>query len=587
MGNQIPFNHESEMPSIPVSLGDMAWNKTGTWRTQKPFYEDKTSPCNAACPAGNDIVSFILKMVQGDFEGAWDIIREENPFPGICGRVCFHPCEQKCNRGSFDEPVAIHALERFVADFASHLPSQKVHLLKKEKNSRKKREKIAIIGAGPSGMSCAYHLARLHYDVTVFESLPFAGGVLRTGIPSYRLPREVLDRELSAIEALGVKVKTGLPIGVERSMEDLKGYGAIFIATGANKSRQLHLPGERSRNVSRGLEFLKAINLGEEVEIGRRVAIIGGGNTAIDVARSLIRLGKAPLILYRRSREEMPAFEEEVAEALEEGIEFRFLVNPIRIRDEKGIKRLECLRMKLAEKDETGRRRPVPVADSQFFLEAEQVIFAAGEEVDVSFLHRGIKKREGIVLTHTGGRTSADGIFAGGDFASRERTVAHAIGSGKRAAIAMDCYLKKEDPERVIQSLLVGYGPSISIFPYFHPGERSRSSHVVTFDDLNLDYFEKAKRVEEAKYLLPERTKGFFEVTSSLTERTASEEAGRCFNCGTCNECETCYTFCPDASILKRIKSLSHQVDYDFCKGCGICFVECPRKAISLKEEEK
>jgi 2-oxoacid:acceptor oxidoreductase delta subunit (pyruvate/2-ketoisovalerate family) len=587
MGNQIPFNHESEMPSIPVSLGDMAWNKTGTWRTQKPFYEDKTSPCNAACPAGNDIVSFILKMVQGDFEGAWDIIREENPFPGICGRVCFHPCEQKCNRGSFDEPVAIHALERFVADFASHLPSQKVHLLKKERNSRKKREKIAIIGAGPSGMSCAYHLARLHYDVTVFESLPFAGGVLRTGIPSYRLPREVLDRELSAIEALGVKVKTGLPIGVERSMEDLKGYGAIFIATGANKSRQLHLPGERSRNVSRGLEFLKAINLGEEVEIGRRVAIIGGGNTAIDVARSLIRLGKAPLILYRRSREEMPAFEEEVAEALEEGIEFRFLVNPIRIRDEKGIKRLECLRMKLAEKDETGRRRPVPVADSQFFLETEQVIFAAGEEVDVSFLHRGIKKREGIVLTHTGGRTSADGIFAGGDFASRERTVAHAIGSGKRAAIAMDCYLKKEDPERVIQSLLVGYGPSISIFPYFHPGERSRSSHVVTFDDLNLDYFEKAKRVEEAKYLLPERTKGFFEVTSSLTERTASEEAGRCFNCGTCNECETCYTFCPDASILKGIKSLSHQVDYDFCKGCGICFVECPRKAISLKEEEK
>ncbi len=587
MGNQIPFNHESEMPSIPVSLGDMAWNKTGTWRTQKPFYEDKTSPCNAACPAGNDIVSFILKMVQGDFEGAWDIIREENPFPGICGRVCFHPCEQKCNRGSFDEPVAIHALERFVADFASHLPSQKVHLLKKEKNSRRKREKIAIIGAGPAGMSCAYHLARLHYDVTVFESLPFAGGVLRTGIPSYRLPREILNRELSAIEALGVKVKTGLPIGVERGMEDLKGYGAIFIATGANKSRQLHLPGERSRNVSRGLEFLKAINLGEEVEIGRRVAIIGGGNTAIDVARALIRLGKAPLILYRRSREEMPAFEEEVAEALEEGVEFRFLVNPIRIRDDKGIKRLECLRMKLAEKDETGRRRPVPVADSQFFLEAEQVIFAAGEEVDVSFLHRGIKKKEGIVLTHTGGRTSVDGIFAGGDFASRERTVAHAIGSGKRAAIALDCYLKKEDPERVIQSLLVGYGPSMSIFPYFHPGERSRSSHVVTFDDLNLDYFEKAKRVEEAKYLLPERTKGFFEVTSSLTERTASEEADRCFNCGTCNECETCYTFCPDASILKGIKSLSHQVDYDFCKGCGICFVECPRKAISLKEEEK
>ena len=587
MGNQIPFHRESEMPYIPVSQGDMTWNRTGTWRTQRPFYEDKTPPCNAACPAGNDIVSFILKMAQGDFIGAWDLIREENPFPGVCGRACFHPCEQKCNRGSFDDPIAIHALERFAADFASHLPSQKANLLKSARGSKKKGEKVAIIGAGPAGMSCAYHLARLHYDVTVFESLPFAGGVLRTGIPSYRLPREVLDRELLAIEAMGVKLKTGMPIGPELKMEDLKDYGAIFIATGAHKSRQLHIPGERSRNVSSGLELLKAINLGQEVESGQRVAVIGGGNTAIDAARALIRLGKDPVILYRRSREEMPAFEEEVVEAIEEGVELRFLVNPIRVWDEKGIKRLECHRMKLAEKDETGRRRAVPVPDSKFFLEAEQVIIAAGEEVDLSFLSRGIKKKEGIVLTQADGRTSVNGVFAGGDFASRERTVAHAIGAGKRSAIAIDCYLRKEDPEKVLQSLLVGDGPSVSIFPRFHPGERLRASHVVTFEELNLDYFEKAKRVEEGKYLLPERTKGFFEVTSSLTERTALEEAGRCFNCGTCNECETCYTFCPDASILKGAKALSHLVDYDFCKGCGICFVECPRKAISLKEEEK
>jgi 2-oxoacid:acceptor oxidoreductase delta subunit (pyruvate/2-ketoisovalerate family) len=587
MGNQIAFHRESEMPYIPVSQGDMTWNRTGTWRTQRPFYEDKTPPCNAACPAGNDIVSFILKMAQGDFAGAWDLIREENPFPGVCGRVCFHPCEQKCNRSSFDDPIAIHALERFAADFASHLPSQKANLLRRTRGSKKKGEKVAIIGAGPAGMSCAYHLARLHYDVAVFESLPFAGGVLRTGIPSYRLPREVLDRELLAIEAMGVKLKTGMPMGPELKMEDLKGYGAIFIATGTHKSRQLHVPGERSRNVSSGLELLKAINLGREVESGQRVAVIGGGNTAIDVARALIRLGKDPVILYRRSREEMPAFEEEVVEAIEEGVELRFLVNPIRVWDKKEIKKLECCRMKLAEKDETGRRRAVPVPDSKFFLEADQVIIAAGEEVDLSFLPRGMKKKEGMVLTQTDGGTSVNGIFAGGDFASRERTVAHAIGAGKRSAIAIDCYLRKEDPEKVLQSLLVGDGPSVSIFPRFHPGERIRASHVVTFEELNLDYFEKAKRVEEGKYLLPERTKGFFEVTSSLNERTALEEAGRCFNCGTCNECETCYTFCPDASILKGVKALSHQVDYDYCKGCGICFVECPRKAISLKEEEK
>jgi NADPH-dependent glutamate synthase beta subunit-like oxidoreductase/Pyruvate/2-oxoacid:ferredoxin oxidoreductase delta subunit len=587
MAKLIQFNREPEMSYIPVSQGDMTWNKTGTWRTQRPFYEDKTSPCNAACPAGNDIVSFILKVAQGDFEGAWDLILEENPFPGICGRVCFHPCERKCNRGSFDEPIAIHALERFVADFASHLHTQRIPLPKKGKDSKKTREKIAVIGAGPAGMSCAYHLARLHYDVTVFEALPFAGGVLRTGIPSYRLPREVLNREVAAIQAIGVKVKTGVPIGQEMEIDDLKGYAATFIATGAHQSRRLRIPGEKGRKVSSGLEFLQTINLGKEVVTGQRIAIIGGGNTAVDVARSLIRVGKDATILYRRSREEMPAFEEEVIEALEEGVAFKFLVNPIRIREEKGIKRIECLRMKLAERDESGRRRPVPVPDSQFFLEAEQVIVAAGEEIDASFLPRGIRKKEGIVLTHTGGRTSANGIFAGGDLTSRERTVAHAIGAGKRSAIAMDCYLKDENPEKALQSLLVGDGPSLSIFPYFHPGERTRNPHLVSFEELNLDYFEKARRVEEMKYLLPERTKGFFEVTSPLTERTALEEAGRCFNCGTCNECETCYTFCPEASILKGMKTLSHEVDYDFCKGCGICFVECPRRAISLKEEER
>jgi len=587
MGNQIIIDHESQMPYIPVSQGDMEWNKTGTWRTQRPFYEDKTPPCNATCPAGNDIVSFILRIVNGDFEGAWGLIREENPFPGICGRVCFHPCEVKCNRGRLDEPIAIHALERFVADFAFHLQGQKVSGKKKERVSKKNKEKVAVIGAGPAGMTCAYHLARLHYDVTVFESLPFAGGVLRTGIPSYRLPKEVLDWEIFAIESLGVKVRTGVRAGPAMRIEDLSGYGAIFVASGANVSRHLKVPGEKSRHVLDGLAFLKAINLGEEINIGPRVIVIGGGNTAIDVARSLIRLGNHPTILYRRTREEMPAFEKEVVEAVEEGVELKFLVSPIHIQDKKGLKRVECQRMKLAEIDETGRRRPVPVRDSAFFLEAESVIVAAGEEADLSFFPRGIKKRDGIVLTQGGGTTTFEGIFAGGDVASRERTVAHAIGSGKRSAVAIDCYIRGEDSEKALQSLLVGNGPSVSLFPLFHPGRPSRNPHVVTFEELNMDYFERMRREKETQYPLPERIKGFFEVTSPLNERTASEEAGRCFNCGTCNECENCYTFCPDASILKGAKSLSHQVDYDFCKGCGICFVECPRRAISLKEESR
>lgn len=587
MGNPIVFDRESEMPDLPLSQGDMEWNKTGTWRTQRPFYENKTSPCNAACPAGNDVVSFILKAGEGDFEGAWNLLREENPFPGVCGRVCFHPCETKCNRGSFDESIAIHALERFVSDFAAQLPGRKIEGPKPLRLPKKTKGKVAIIGAGPAGMTCAYHLVRLSYDVTVFESLPFTGGLLRTGIPSYRLPREVLDREIAAIEALGVKIKTGVPVGPAMRMEDLKDFGAIFVAAGAHRSRRLQIPGERWRQVLTGLHFLQTIHLGEEVEVGQRVAVIGGGNTAIDVARCLIRMGKRPIVLYRRTREEMPAFEEEVLEALEEGVEFQFLVNPIRIREGKNQKELECLRMRLAERDETGRRKTIPVAGPSFFIEVDSVIVAAGEEPDLTFLPRGIKKREGLVLTEAGGATSIPHLFAGGDFTSRERTVAHAIGSGKRSAIAIDGYFRGEDPERILQSLIVGDGPSISVFPFFHKEGPSRNPHVVPFEELNPDYFKKAKRQNETKHPLAERVKGFFEIRSALSEKAALEEAGRCFHCGTCDECGNCYTFCPDASVRIGGKSIGHEVDYDFCKGCGICFVECPRRAISLREEAR
>jgi len=569
------------MPDICISRGHMDWNKTGAWRTQRPFYEDKTPSCNAACPAGNDIVGFIQKITQDDFEGAWHLIKEENSFPGICGRVCFHPCETKCNRGSYDEPIAIHALERFAADFASQLPK------KIEKISPRGKGKIAIIGSGPAGMSCAYHLAKLHYNVTVFESFTLVGGVLRTGIPSYRLPRDVLDREISSIEALGVEIRTGVSVGEEIKIEELKDHQAIFIATGAHRGRGLSIPGEKGRSIFSGLDLLKRINLDGKVKIGEKVAIVGGGNTAVDVARSVIRLGKKATILYRRSKEEMPAFEEEIVEALEEGVKIRYLVNPIRIQQKESLKRLECLRMQLGEKDESGRRRPVPVPNSNFFMEADTVIVAAGEEIETSFLPKGIGKREGVVLTQIDGRTDVEGIFAGGDLASNQRTVAHAIGSGKKAAMAIDCYLKGNDSEEAIRQILIGDGPSISIFRYLHPGERPRNPHVVTFEELNMDYFESTKRQRESKRLPKGRIKEFTEVASGLAENAALSEAERCFSCGTCNECENCYIFCPDASILKKGEEISHQVDYDFCKGCGICFVECPRRAISLEEEAR
>jgi len=578
MTKQIAFKSASEMPEIAVSVGSMDWNKTGAWRTQRPFYEDKTPPCNAACPAGNDIVSFIQKIAQEDYEGAWHLIKEENPFPAICGRVCFHPCESKCNRRFFDEPIAIHALERFVADFAAS-QNKKV-----ERMTEKGREKIAIIGSGPAGMSCAFHLAKLHYQVTVFESFSLAGGVLRFGIPSYRLSKDVLDRELWDIEALGVEIRTGISLSNPLRIGDLGDYQAIFIATGAHQSKGLSIPGEKGRGVYRGLDFLKKINLKERVKLGEKIAVIGGGNTAVDVARSVVRLGKKATILYRRSKEEMPAFEEEITEALEEGVKISYLVNPIRIHQKDGLKRLECLRMELGEKDESGRRRPVPIPNSNFSLEVENVIIAAGEEIEISHLPKGLERREGIVLTQRDGSTGIKGVFAGGDLTSNQRTVAHAIGSGKKAAIAIDCYLRGRDSEDAIRQLLVGEGPFLSILRYIHPDERPMNSHIVAFEELNMDYFEPAKREKEPKRRVKERGKEFKEVTFTLGEDAALEEAKRCFNCGTCNECENCYVFCPDGSILKG-EALVHQVDYDFCKGCGICFTECPRGAISLREE--
>ncbi|MGB7574619.1 MAG: NAD(P)-binding protein [Thermodesulfobacteriota bacterium] len=581
MSDPIHFKGASEMPMISVSFGHMDWNKTGAWRAQRPFYEDKTPPCSAACPVGNDIVAFIQRMTEGDFEGAWNLIKEENPFPGICGRVCFHPCESKCNRGDYDEAIAIHALERFVSDFASSL-NKKI-----QKTPGVRKGKIAVIGSGPAGMSCAYHLARLDYDVTVFESSSLPGGMLREGIPSYRLPKDVLDREISDIQALGAEIRTGIPFGENLKLDGLKDYQAIFIATGAHRSRGLHIPGEKGKSVFSGLDLLKKINLSKKVKLGDKIAVIGGGNTAIDVARSVIRMGKKATILYRRSKEEMPAFEDEMVDAIEEGVKIRYLVNPIHIQQKDSIKRLECQRMELGEKDESSRRRPVPISNSNFFIEADNVIIAAGEEIEVSFLPKGMEKREGIVLTQRDGSTGIKGIFAGGDLTSNQRTVAHAIGSGKKAALAIDCYLKGKDSDEALRQILIGEGPSISIFRHLHPEERRMNPHVVTFEELNTDYFEPSKRRRESKGVVKKRTKGFGEVTSGFTDGSALEEAERCFSCGTCNGCENCYVFCPDASIMKTEEVFSRQVDYDFCKGCGICFSECPRGAISLKEEAR
>jgi NADPH-dependent glutamate synthase beta subunit-like oxidoreductase len=581
MAGKIIFRGESDLPVSPVSSGDMCWNRTGTWRYIRPKYEDKTPPCNAGCPAGVDIPVFIGMVGEGKYEEAWNVIREENPFPGVCGRVCFHPCESLCNRVHYDEAVAINALERFVADramdFEPRLPI-----------SGKKEESIAVVGSGPSGLSCAYHVARMGYQVTVFEALPKPGGILRMGIPPYRLPKDILDKEIADIQAYGVEIKTNARLGGDFSFEDLKEYEAVFLATGAPISRTLNLPGEDLEGVVSGLDLLRDINRGKKIPIGGRIAVIGGGNTAVDVARAVLRLGGNPIILYRRSRDEMPAFDEEVSGTLEEGIEIRYLTAPTKIIGRKGrVSKVECTEMKLGKEDETGRRRPVPVPDSHFTIPADAVIAAIGEESDLTFLPEDIRVEDKMVATDGADRTSREGVFAGGDMANLHRTVAHAIGFGKRAAISIDCSIRKRDVNSLFQAIRVGEDGILSMAKYLSEVARRRAPHVVAFEELNVAYFEHGERNEGAKRAASERVSDFREINTGLREQEALEEADRCFSCGLCNECENCYVFCPDLSVIIDTGGLKYRINYDYCKGCGICVAECPRSALSVEKEAK
>jgi NADPH-dependent glutamate synthase beta subunit-like oxidoreductase len=583
MTKQIALMRESEMPYQPISLASMEWNKTGSWRYLRPRFENKIPPCNEGCPAGQDIEGAMVLIGRGKFLEAWELFKEENPFPAVCGRVCYHPCESSCNRGDFDEPLAINALERFMADMASK------HGRKPSRKAKEKRpEKVAIIGSGPAGLTCAYHLIRMGYPVSVFEALPVLGGMLRVGIPEYRLPKKILEEEIDQILELGVKAEINTRLGDNLSWNELKEYQAVFLATGNHQSKSLGIPGEEARGVMSGVEFLKDVSLGKEVTLGKRVAVIGGGNTAVDAARSALRLGAKPFILYRRTREEMPAFASEILEAEEEGIETSYLTSPVRVISENGkISRLECVKNRLGPPDEDGRRRPVEIKGSNFTVEVDQIISAIGEEADLTPLPKKLGIKENLLLTDERGATKQTGIFAGGDIIQQPRTVVHAIGSGKRAAIFIDAFLKNQKWEGLFDILRVGERGSLSMKRYFQE-ESERvplSTKTVRLKDLNLDYFEYSKRTKMPKAKLTRRTGSFEEVNLGLTEEMAVEEARRCFNCGVCNLCDNCYIFCPDVAIHKGKEGEWNIIDYDHCKGCGICMEECPRDVIVMEVE--
>lgn len=500
------------------------------------------SACQHTCPAGIDVPTYVSYIAEGKYIEAVQVIRERNPFPAICGRICHHPCERKCRRGELDDPVSIRLLKRYAADwyfnYVEAVP---------EPFPVTKKERVAVVGAGPAGLTCAYYVRKMGYRVTVFEALPVGGGMMGVAIPDFRLPKEVIEREIRHIEARGVEIVYNSPINVNRTLEDLKkeGYDAFFLGAGANMSHKLGIPGEVDgiEGLYYGLSFLRDIKVGKKIHVGEKVAIIGGGNAAMDSARSCRRLGaKEVNVYYRRTREEMPVADIEYLEAADEGVHFHFLVNPTRIVSENWkVKGLECIRMRLGEADESGRRRPVPIEGSEFFVPADAVIPSIGQAPDLSFLPADMKlelARWGALKVDRNTLcTNIPWIFAGGDFVTGPTTVIDAIAAGRRGAIAIDKYLRK-DPSRVEIP-----DERLEVVFRIERGPRFKIHSTVEVRDEKLGADDKLKMTEkeEAVALKPrsptlflpmeERITGFEEIEIGYTEEQAMEEAKRCLRC--------------------------------------------------------
>ena len=465
--------------SGPVSQAGVLDNLTGSWRYLRPRYEEKLAPCIAACPAGERVEAWIRLLKEERYLEAWQLIRSVNPFPRVCGRVCFHPCETECNRGQLDRSIAIHALERFVADEASSLDTAPTPKITKTGKS------VGIVGSGPAGLTCAYHLAKRGHSVTIYEAAGDLGGLLRYGIPAYRLPKDVLDDEIDHIVKLGLEVHTNTRVD---DLEGLRGtHDALFVATGMGVSNALGIPGEQGDGVMNAIEFLRLVNGGRAPGIGGKVIVVGGGNAAVDAARTALRLGADPTIVYRRSRAEMPAYEPEREEAEREGVTIRYLTQPMEIIRENGrVILIECVRNRLGEPDDSGRSRPTPIEGSNFPLEASAVIVAAGERADETLLSAKVLSQAG---PDGSGEHMPEGVVVGGDLTSPRRTVAHAIGSGRRAAVLIDRHLggSGKDPVDYLDAEIVG------------------------FDDINLEYFPHRPRIRLPMLSLREREKNFEE----------------------------------------------------------------------------
>jgi NADPH-dependent glutamate synthase beta subunit-like oxidoreductase len=559
MGEKITFKSYKEMPLCAMSIADMTYNLTGSWRNVRPYYDAKVSPCRLGCPTSENIQRYIFLLTENDYEGAWRALIETNPMPAVTGRVCFHPCMEKCTRKDFDEAINIPAIERSLGDMGLEHPEW----MKKGKGRRK--EKIAVVGGGPAGLSCAFYCAQRGYPVTIFEADGALGGTLRWGIPEYRLPNDVVDRVIASILESGpITVKTGAALGREVDLKALeREFAAVFIGVGLAKSRPMGVPGEEGRGVERGLEFLRKVNAGETVAPGASVVVVGGGNTAMDVARCARRAGSEVTVVYRRTMNEMPAIRDEVEEAEKEGVAFRFLAAPKSIsRSESGPVTVVFQQMKLGEPDESGRRRPVPDGEKSFTMKVDTMFTAIGEEGDAR-PYEGMLEVAGTLIRTKGefGETSRGTVFAGGDIVTGAASVVEAIAAGRKSAERIDRMLGKA------------------------PEPEAEEPRTISIENINTAYFKKERRVLVPRIPAAEAVRGYREIYKGFDDKLVHREADRCFSCGVCNFCDNCWVYCPDVAIRRLAEE--YEFDYDFCKGCLVCVTECPRSVISTREEGK
>ncbi len=575
-GNSGPMRFASTRSSTEIL--------TGSQRYEKPIYDFylKDAPCREACPAGHDIAWALFMVGKERYDLAFSTFKEESPFPSVTGRVCYHPCESECNRGRYDQPLAISALERVFSDLGDNGEV--------EKPDTKYSERVAIIGSGPSGLTCAYHLRRLGYPITVFEADAEPGGALLTGIPDYRLSNDIIRGEIDKLSRMGIRFEVKTKVGEDVSFEQIrKGHKAVFLGVGLPKGRMLDTPGADGVDVMTGVDFLFKVNIEGGVKMGKRVMVIGAGDVAIDVSRSAIRSGAEEVtICCVEKLEDIPAHPEEVKAAISEGVKIESSLASTLISPNGGGLDVNFAGVRSFGRQSDGVVKIEIDEHTKRTISTDQIICAIAQQSDLGFLPEGLNNKAQIKVDIFG-RTNEEGVFSGGDVTGTYNVV-NAIGSGKRAAIGIDCYLRGRDVGGLMEKLRIGGQGALSMKSYMEiikgKDPQVRSQKIIPIEEINLDYFPEEEKTHHKELSLGERKQSFREVNFAFTPEEALREALRCFNCGMCNMCGNCYTFCPDSAVIQK-DDWSFEIATDYCKGCGVCVQECPRSAMSMVIEEE